>query len=128
MLSALGFDAGPARSDRSPLHAKATASPATVTAPVVQVLRRVGRVLGLRLVPLGARSQRQHNEERGEPSVPVHRFFWATRSAVPNPRQRKASIRLASLFLTLPTRRLTGSYLSGRGNGAGNGEPDGRSR
>jgi hypothetical protein len=47
------------------LHAPA--APA-VTAPVVHILRRVGD-----LAPLGARSQRQHNEERGEPSVPVHR-------------------------------------------------------
>jgi hypothetical protein len=51
---------------------------AAVTAPVVHVLRRVGRVGDL--APLGARSQRQHNEERDEPSVPVHRFLRATRS------------------------------------------------
>jgi hypothetical protein len=46
-------------------------SPLHVTTPVVHVLCRVGRV-GNR-APLGARSQRQHNEERGEPSMPVHR-------------------------------------------------------
>jgi hypothetical protein len=28
--------------------------------------------------PLGARSQRPHNEERGEPSVPAHRFHGPT--------------------------------------------------
>jgi hypothetical protein len=47
---------------------------------------RIGRVWGL--APLGARTQCQHNEERGEPSVPVHRCLRATRSAVPNPHQR----------------------------------------
>jgi hypothetical protein len=51
------------------------------------VIVRIGRVGDLS--PLGARSQCQHNEERGEPSVPVHCFLWATRSAVPNTRQRQ---------------------------------------
>jgi hypothetical protein len=67
------------------LHAAASTSPAAVTAPVVQ---RVGRI-GV-LASLGARSQCQHNEERGEPSLPVHRFILATRSAAPNPRPRLA--------------------------------------
>jgi hypothetical protein len=31
-------------------------------------------VYGARAWPLGSRSQRPHNEERGEPSVPAHRF------------------------------------------------------
>jgi hypothetical protein len=47
-----------------PLHAKA---------PVMHVVGRVGRGRGLSLTPLGAGSKRQHDEERGEPSVPVHR-------------------------------------------------------
>jgi hypothetical protein len=80
-----------------PLHHATAAT--TVTAPV---MRRVGRVGDLAL--LGARGQRQHNEERGEPSVPVHR-------ATPAP--AIDSNRLGSLFLTLPTRgpRATKSYL-----------------
>ena len=57
-----------------------------VTAPVVPVLMRIRRVWGL--APLRARSQRQHNDECGEPFVPVHCFLRATRSAVPNPHQR----------------------------------------
>ena len=52
--------------------------------PVLMRIRRVGD-----LASLGARSQRQHNDEGGKPSVPVHRFFRATQSAVPNPRQRQ---------------------------------------
>jgi hypothetical protein len=39
------------------------------------VIVRIGR--GGDLAPLGARSQYQHNEERDEPSVPVHRFLRA---------------------------------------------------
>jgi hypothetical protein len=75
-----------------------------VTAPVVPVLMRIRRVRGL--PPLGTRSQCQHNEERSEPSVPVHP---ATRCAYPAP--AIGSIRLGSLFLTLPTRGLTGQHV-----------------
>jgi hypothetical protein len=67
--------------------------------PCRDILMRRGRVCGP--APLGARSQRQRNEECAEPSVPVHR---ATRSAVPN----RTRDRLRSLLLTLPTRGLTG--------------------
>jgi hypothetical protein len=100
--SALRFDtAVQARSACAcPLHVAATAS---VTAPVV---RRVGRVWDLAL--LGARSPRQHNEERCEPSVPVHRFLRARPISSSIPLPTMGSIRLASLFLTLPTRGLTG--------------------
>jgi hypothetical protein len=33
---------------------------------------------------LGARTQCQHEEERGKPSVPVHRLLRVTRSSEPN--------------------------------------------
>jgi len=58
-----GFDTALRRSSDClcPLHhATVTASPAAITARVVRVLRRVGRVKDL--VLLGARSQRQHDE------------------------------------------------------------------
>jgi hypothetical protein len=91
MPGALGFNAR-VRSP-CPLHA----------APVVRVLRRD-------LGPLGARSQRQHNEQRGEPSAPVHRFLWTTHPpCLPVP--AIGSIRLGSLFLALPTRGLTGQHV-----------------
>jgi hypothetical protein len=65
--------------------------------------------MGLGPVPLGARSQRQHNEERGEPFVPAHRFRRPVRRAYPVP--TIGSIRLGSLFLTLATRGLTGQHI-----------------
>jgi hypothetical protein len=49
---------------------------------------RVGRIG--HLAPLGARSKRQHNEERCEPSAPVHCFHWPPDP----PRLTRASDRL----------------------------------
>jgi len=58
------------------LHLTA-ASPAAVTTPVAHILQRVGCVWGSGLARgrLGAPSERQDDEQRGKPSLPVHQFL-----------------------------------------------------
>jgi hypothetical protein len=60
------------------LHTSASAAPisAAVLGPNLVVRRRIGRVWGSGLAhgPLGAPGERQDDEERGKPSLPVHPF------------------------------------------------------
>jgi hypothetical protein len=69
----LPFNAGPAGSDcPCPLHA--TVCPDAVTAPCRAHSPASMACMEPGPGPLGASSQRPHNKERGEPSVPAHRF------------------------------------------------------
>jgi len=86
------------------LHAGATVSSAAFTASVARILpvgvRRVRSVRRLSLARrhLGASSDCQHDGHRGEPSTQIHGTG-------------RGSIRLGSLFLTLPIRGLTGRHV-----------------
>jgi hypothetical protein len=79
------------------LHTAATAAaiPAAVLGRVHIVLQRMGRVWGLALAgsPLCAFGERQHDEERGEPSAQVHRFLRSSRSNEPTPLGGKRKLR-----------------------------------
>ena len=87
------------------LHSGATVSSAAFTASVARILpvgvRRVRSVWRLSLARrhLGASGDCQHDEHRGEPSQQVHCT-------------EIGEIRLGSLFLTLPTRVLTGQQVT----------------
>jgi hypothetical protein len=75
-------------------------------------LVRIRRVPRLSLpCHLGARTERQHDEKRGEQSAPVQRFLRAARHQRGYFARANGSIRLGSLFLTLPTRVLTGQHV-----------------
>jgi hypothetical protein len=45
------------------------------------------RVWAWAWLPWAHGASAHNNEERHEPSAPVHRFLWATRSSAPNPHQ-----------------------------------------
>ena len=71
-----------------------------IAAPVRPVVMRIGRDwrLSLPCRHLGTTGERREDQKRGEPSMQVHCA-------------EIASIRLGSLFLTLPTRGLTGQHV-----------------
>jgi hypothetical protein len=81
-----------------PLHIRAT-----VHSFVIARIGSIGR-LSLPGCHRGASGQRQDDEYRGEPSMRVHCA-------------EILSIRLGSLFLTLPTRALTGQQIMSSGTG-----------
>src|SRR5580704_5929681 len=72
---------------------------------------RSRRRLSLSGYHLGASAERQ-NEQRGEPSTQVH-YPSSPRADRPRayPAPASGSIRLGSVFLTLPTRALTGQQI-----------------
>ena len=84
-----------------PLHAATIST--TITTPVARIVRVVVvRRPSLLRRHLDASGERQQDEHRGEPPMQVH-------SAA------TGSIRLGSLFFTLPTRALTGQHVISSG-------------